>query len=149
MLMGDLKRKGKLYSMLVDIAKPGTLGQIVIKMQHNCTSDTRTYSGKFIPILHEYVMICRKDSELFIPVAMTIRRNTDIRELMSPTWKDIVYETMKSIGRSCRLNDLYERIDGCRRARENIHWQEKIRQTLQIYPQFFRNEERGVWSLAA
>lgn len=55
-LMGDIKKKGKLYSMLSEIIKPGTLENIIIKMQHNCVSDNTTYSGKFIPIVHEYVM---------------------------------------------------------------------------------------------
>lgn len=61
-LMGDIKKKGKLYSMLAEIVKPGTLENIIIKAQHNCFSDQIEYTGKFIPILHEYVMIVRKDS---------------------------------------------------------------------------------------
>lgn len=40
-LMGDIKKRGKLYSMLCDIVKPGTTEQIIIKAQHNCWSDTR------------------------------------------------------------------------------------------------------------
>lgn len=57
-LMGDWKKKGKLYSMLVDIAKPGTLEQICIKTQHNCVSDSRTYSNNnFIPIVHEVRLV--------------------------------------------------------------------------------------------
>lgn len=54
-LMGDIKKRGKLYSMLAEIIKPGTLENIIIKAQHNCFSDQIQYSGKFIPILHEYV----------------------------------------------------------------------------------------------
>ena len=60
-LMGDIKKKGVLYSMLSEIVKPGSLENIIIKAQHNCFSDQIQYSGKFIPILHEYVMIVRKD----------------------------------------------------------------------------------------
>lgn len=52
--------------MLAEITKPGTLENIIIKAQHNCFSDNIQYSGKFIPILHEYVMIVRKDDALFI-----------------------------------------------------------------------------------
>lgn len=62
-LMGDIKKKGKCYSMLSEIVKPGTLENIIIKTQHNCFSDNVNYSGKFIPILHEYVMIVRKDND--------------------------------------------------------------------------------------
>jgi hypothetical protein len=48
-LMGDIKKKGRLYSMLAEIVKPGTLENIIIKAQHNCFSDRTQYSGKFIP----------------------------------------------------------------------------------------------------
>lgn len=40
-LVGDIKRKGKLYSMVMDMIKPGTLVNIVIKAQHNCMSEKR------------------------------------------------------------------------------------------------------------
>lgn len=56
-LMGDIKRKGKLYSMLAEIVKPGTLEQIIIKMQHNCVSSRTAYSGRFIPIEHEVRLV--------------------------------------------------------------------------------------------
>ena len=32
-LMGDIKKKGKLHSMLAEIVKPGTLENIIIKAQ--------------------------------------------------------------------------------------------------------------------
>lgn len=51
-LMGDIKKKGKLYSMIAEIVKPGTMENIIIKAQHNCFSDNTQYSGTFIPILH-------------------------------------------------------------------------------------------------
>lgn len=149
-LMGDMKKKGKLYSMLCDIVKPGTIENIVIKAQHNCWSDNRTYSGKkFIPIVHEYLLICRKDEPLLIPLRMTVQKKTDIRDLKSPTWKDVVAAVMQTIGGSCRLEDIYSKIDGHRRTQGNAHWKEKIRQTLQRYPSIFVHESNGVWSLAA
>ena len=148
-LMGDMKRKGRLYSMLVDIVKPGTLEQIVIKTQHNCWSDSRTYSNKnFIPIEHEYLMICRKDGYLIVPVRYTLHKEADIRDLKSPTWRDLIYEVMKDIGQPVSLDGIYERVNGHRRTKENPHWRDKIRQTLQRYPDMFRNEQRGIWAVA-
>lgn len=147
-LMGDMKRKGKLYSMLVDIAKPGTLENIVIKLQHNCVSDRNTYSGNFIPIVHEYMMIVRKDEGLLVPVIVSKYETTDVRDLYSATWKDVVLETMRAIGVPCGLEEIYRKIDGHRKAKSNVNWQAKIRQTLQLYPQFFKHENRGVWALA-
>ena len=89
-LMGDIKKKGRLYSMLAEIVKPGTLENIIIKAQHNCFSDRTQYSGKFIPILHEYVMIVRKDSPVLIPILMTQSSTVDIRDMPGATWRDVV-----------------------------------------------------------
>jgi len=147
-LMGDMKKKGKLYSMLVDIVKPGTLENIVIKAQHNCWSNNISYNGKFIPIIHEYMMICRKDEPMLIPVKMTIQRDMDIRDLCAPTWKDVVYDVLQRLGRPVRLEELYQAIDVHRRTKTNQHWKEKVRQTLYCFPQYFQNEIRGVWKLA-
>lgn len=48
-LVGDIKKKGKLYSMLFELTKPGTLENVIIKAQHNCFSNQTQYSGRFIP----------------------------------------------------------------------------------------------------
>ena len=89
-LMGDIKKKGRLYSMLAEIVKPGTLENIIIKAQHNCFSDRTQYSGNFIPILHEYVMIVRKDSPVLIPILMTQSSTVDIRDMPGATWRDVI-----------------------------------------------------------
>ncbi len=146
-LMGDMKRKGRLYSMLADIVKPGQLEQIVIKMQHNCVSDRRSYSNtNFIPIVHEYLMICKKEDNLYIPVRMTMKRDTDIRDLQCSTWKDVVYEVMRSLGGESSLEDIYREVEGHRKTEANPHWRDKVRQTLQMHPGLFRNTSRGVWA---
>lgn len=148
-LMGDMKRKGKLYSMISDIVKPGTLENICIKMQHNCVSDSRTYSNQnFIPIVHEYVLICRKDSNLYVPVSMTYKKTVDIRDLSSATWKDVVYEVLQSFDGGVSLEEIYRKIDGHGKTKKNVHWREKVRQTLQMYPKLFKSDARGVWGLA-
>ena len=49
-LMGDIKKKGKLYSMIAEIVKPGTMENIIIKAQHNCFSDNTQYSGNVIKL---------------------------------------------------------------------------------------------------
>ena len=84
-LMSDIKKKGKLYySMLSEIVKPGTQ-ETIIKAQHNCFSDNTHYSGTFIPILHEYVMIVRKDNPLMIPILAAKRIEADVRDMPSAT----------------------------------------------------------------
>lgn len=146
-LMGDIKKKGRLYSMLAEIVKPGTLENIIIKAQHNCFSDRAQYSGKFIPILHEYVMIVRKDSPVLIPILMTHGSMVDIRDMPGATWRDVVAAVLEKSKKPVALSFLYEQIEPHKKAQANKWWKEKIRQTLQINPMHFTHDGRGLWSL--
>lgn len=146
-LMGDIKKKGKLYSMLSEIMKPGTLENIIIKAQHNCFSDQIQYSGKFIPILHEYVMIVRKDTSLLVPILMTSRASVDIRDMPGATWRDVVASVLEQREEAVPLTYLYEQIEPHKKAQTNKWWREKIRQTLQCNPAHFLHTSRGMWCL--
>ncbi len=146
-LMGDVKKKGCLYSMLAEIAKPGTLENIIIKAQHNCFSDQTQYSGKFIPILHEYVMIVRKDAPVLVPVLLTQREAVDVRDMQEATWRDVVAAVLEQCDQPVALTYLYEQIEPHKKAQSNKWWKEKIRQTLQYHPKFFLHSGRGLWSL--
>ena len=146
-LMGDIKKKGKLYSMLAEIIKPGTLENIIIKAQHNCFSDNTQYSGSFIPILHEYVMIVRKDTPLLVPVIVAKEIKADIRDMAGATWRDVVAAVLEECTEAVTLTYIYEQIEPHKKAQNNKHWREKIRQTLQINPNHFHNTERGMWVL--
>lgn len=146
-LMGDIKKKGRLYSMLSEIVKPGTLENIIIKAQHNCFSDKTQYSGKFIPILHEYVLILRKDDPLLYPILFTDRKNVDVRDMPGTTWKDVVAAVLEQCREAVPLSYLYAQIEPYTKARANKWWKEKIRQTLQCYPNHFTHTGRGMWKL--
>lgn len=146
-LMGDIKKKGKLYSMLSEIVKPGTLENILIKAQHNCFSDQIEYGGSFIPTLHEYVMIVRKDDVLLFPILLSQTQKKDIRDMGGATWKDIVAAVLEQSSNAVTLNFIYEQIENHKKAQANKWWKEKVRQTLQIYPNHFSHDGRGLWSL--
>ena len=146
-LMGDIKKRGKLYSMLAEIIKPGTLENIIIKAQHNCFSDNTQYSGNFIPILHEYVMIVRKDTPLLVPVIVAKEIKADIRDMTGTTWRDVVAAVLEECTEAVTLTYLYEQIEPHKKAQNNKHWREKIRQTLQINPNHFHHTDRGMWVL--
>ena len=146
-LMGDIKKRGKLYSMLAEIIKPGTLENIIIKAQHNCFSDNTQYSGSFIPILHEYVMIVRKDTPLLVPVIVAKEIKADIRDMAGATWRDVVAAVLEECTEAVTLTYLYEQIEPHKKAKNNKHWREKIRQTLQINPNYFHHTNRGMWVL--
>lgn len=147
-LMGDWKQKGKLYSMLCDIAKPGTLEQIIIKMQHNCMSDSNTYSNRnFVPICHEYVMVVRKDAAVIIPVSVARKTEMDMRDTISATWRDVVAAVLEDAHREMTLTEIYGQIEGHKKCQNNPHWKDKVRQVLQMYPQF-QSVKVGVWKAA-
>ena len=147
-LMGDMKKKGKLYSMLCDILKPGTLEQVIIKAQHNCTSDRQTYSNlNFVPIVHEYLMVVRKDSGLVIPVSWGKTQQYDTRSFGDQSWRDLVYSVIQENGGQMSLQELYDALKDSAKAKRNEHWQEKIRQTVQNIKRFVRTE-RGTYALA-
>ena len=146
-LMGDIKKRGKLYSMLAEIIKPGTLENIIIKAQHNCFSDNTQYSGSFIPILHEYVMIVRKDTPLLVPVIVAKEIKADIRDMAGATWRDVVAAVLEECTEAVTLTYIYEQIEPHKKAQNNKHWREKIRQTLQINPNHFHHTDRGMWVL--
>ena len=147
-LMADVKKNHKLYSMLLDMNKLGTVEQIVIKEQHNCMSNHRKYFNEnFIKISHEYCLILRKDEPLILDYMITKRGKMDLRDSLKVTWKDLVASTIESLGGRVNLEKLYKSLEGYKKTYNNPNWKAKIRQTLQIYPNIFVNIERGVWQL--
>lgn len=147
-LVGDMKRRGRLYSMLCDIIKPGTLEQVIIKAQHNTWSGRQTYSGQnFVPIVHEYLIVTRKDSGLIVPVSFGTRRDYDMRTNRCQSWRDLVWAVIDNAGGSMSLQELYDALKDSAKAKANPHWQEKVRQTVQNIKKFVRTE-RGCYAIA-
>ena len=61
-LVGDLRRKGKYRPIVRDVmnleGKIGQIRSVIIKTQHNCTSDSKRYSNLEDPrIAHEYCVV--------------------------------------------------------------------------------------------
>ena len=130
-LMGDVRKQGRFYSMFSDIVKPGELEQVIIKAQHNCTSDGRRYANaNFVPIVHETLMVIKKLEELMIAFSLPAEYRLDIRDRKAVTWKDVVMAVLRSSGRT-DLQSLYDKVSSHKKAKENAHYREKIRQTLQ------------------
>ncbi len=148
-LMGDVRRKGHFYSMLADICKPGNLEQIIIKCQHNCVSDGRTYSSKdFVPIVHEYIMVIRKMMPYIINFTLPREYSMDIRDSgKGSTWKDIVASVMRNFNRPASLNEIYAEIENHKKTETNPNWKAKVRQILET-SNLFRHVSTGVWAVA-
>lgn len=136
-LVGDIKKKGRLYSMLIDLAKPGTVENILIKKQHNCFSDhTNYHHDNFIHINHEYVVIFRKDSPLIVPVKITKDIVKNVMSLSQISWKDLIASVLEAHGGSLSLSSIYDLVMESERAKTNHFPKEKVRQTLYKYPIF-------------
>ena len=147
-LMGDVRRKG-LHSMLTDIVKPGELEQVIIKMQHNTCSGGRSYSSKnFVPIVREYILVLKKTFPYILDFQVPLKKKLDVRDSNSATWRDVVFAVLKKLGKNASLASIYSEIEGHAKAEKNPHWRDKVRQVLQMYPDFV-SESRGIWSLAA
>lgn len=148
-LMGDVRRNGRLNSMLNDIVKPGELEQIIIKMQHNCVSDGRTYSHKkFVPLVHEYILVLKKTAPYMLDFLFPFKKELDVRDSKHATWRDVVFAALQKLGGRAKLEDIYHEVDGHAKAQANPHWKDKVRQVLQMYQSFY-STERGVWAIAA
>ncbi|WP_242866667.1 DNA methyltransferase [Clostridium botulinum] len=147
-LMGDIKKNKKLYSMLLDMNKLGTIEQIVIKEQLNCFSNNKQYLNEnFIRIAHEYCLILRKDEPYLLSYMITKKGDMDLRNSLKITWKDLIASVLENLGGKATLENIYMQIQNHKKTQINKHWKEKVRQTLQIYKNVFVNLNRGVWSL--
>lgn len=149
-LCGDIRRKGSFHSMLNELAIPGELVQILVKMQHNTNSGFKKCNyGKrnFFLIEHEFIAVIKKPSGYEIAYTIPKSYAIDVRDSKTATWKDIVLSVMNKLG-SADLQTIYREIDGHKRCETNPHWKDKVRQILQEYS-YFKNISRGVWRLVA
>ena len=163
----EATKAGGFYSTLIGDHRGGTLGKgnfrsyqadfintmptdellsVVIKMQHNCLSDTRIYSGSFVPIMHEYLLIWKKKSRTLMQISLDIASKH--QQVVAMTWRNAIRIAMMSLGGKASLGEIYAEIE---RAASNLiaknsHYKAKIRQTLQKH---YINVERGVWAVAA
>lgn len=147
-LMADVKKKGKLYSMLLDFIKPDTIENIVIKAQHNCWSDRKDYANKnFIPIVHEYLLILRRDNPYIQTLKITKDYSFDIRDSKLVTWKDVIYSVLEKEKNALSLSDIYNKISSYKKAQNNKYYREKIRQVLRSYDNIFDCTGRGYYKI--
>jgi hypothetical protein len=71
-LIGDVRRAGRYTPILKDVLNfpYGEIRSVVIKVQHNCTSDRKSYGRmEDVPIRHEYCVVFKKTR----PVTRTAR----------------------------------------------------------------------------
>ena len=146
-LIGDVRKKGKYYSIIKDMTWFGDLESHIIKAQHNCLSNNKTYSNNnFIPIVHEHLLVFKKNEVWAVQLKRTVTQSFDLRQFQNITWRDLIQGTLEWLGGKATLSQIYKVIEGSKKALKNNHWKEKIRQTLQLHDNFTA-VDRGVWSL--
>lgn len=146
-LMGNLRRKGQYYNLssMVERIAPAPLVDEIIKIQHNCTSDNRSYNGKLVRIAHEKLMVFRKKAQASLYfLHKTLARHAIAAAL---TWKASVRRVLQQAGEKMALADIYAAIAPFAATRENEHWQAKVRQVLQD-ERYFVRADTGVYLLA-
>ena len=153
-LIGDVRKNGNYYPFQSDIIRivSGGMGRLkshIIKVQHNVTSDRINYSGKFIPIMHEHLLLFerRRDIQTFFEYVLS--RSEELKRESNRTWRSLVRLSLEKLGGKAHLSSLYEVIEreDPNKVGANLNWQAKVRQVLQKAQDFIRVGE-GVWAIA-
>lgn len=151
-LVGDWRRNG-IYScyMAEIIARLPSeeLAGVLIKTQHNCVSNSRSYAQLALPrIQHEYLVMFKKRAKPLLVLLGQIAREQQAR--LTGTWNAIVRSVLMSLGGKSQLAAVYDLVatHAPEKLANNQHWREKVRQTLNSNPRLFTSDERGVWALA-
>ncbi|MCK9552336.1 hypothetical protein [Aquamicrobium sp.] len=159
-----VRDNGGIYATLIGDHRGGTLGKgnfrsyqadfiqmmpkdellsVAIKLQHNCLSDDRVYSGSFVPIMHEYLIIWKKASKSLVAVSFDIAN--ELQKRVATTWRNVIRVVMMKLGEA-KLDDIYKEVEAVAShlLGVNPNWQAKVRQQLQKH---HTNVARGVWAI--
>ena len=150
-LVGDLRRNGKLYPIQRDMRWFGEPEALIIKMQHNTRSGRKDYGrARFVAIVHEYLVVTRKPDAWVVPLRVTEVQEADTRRFPGATWQAIVYGALEELGGEAGLRDIYGVVSRHARTRKaqaaGTDWRAVVRRELQTRPHFAR-VRRGVWRL--
>lgn len=149
-IIGDWRRNGVYTSYQAEIIArlpAQELAGVLIKAQHNAMSSFRSYGKMDLRmIMHEYVILFRRKSATILAVLGAMA--TQAQKRLQGTWRNIVRSVLMQLGGKAPLAKIYDAVSASTdRVNTNSSWREKIRQTLQLYPDF-TSEARGVWRLA-
>jgi hypothetical protein len=146
-LIGDMRKSGAFRSFQADyinMMPKDELVSVTIKMQHNTVSGGRKYSGSFIPIMHEYLLIWKKSAKTMFAVSMA--KASELQKQIASTWRSAIRIAMMQIGEACNLERIYAEVEKVadHLIAKNKHWKAQVRQKLQEH---HTNVKRGVWAV--
>jgi len=155
-LMGNWRSKGTYYPLcsLSLTVCPGKLKEEIIKVQNNCTSDSRIYKGagtSFIPIKHEILYIFEKEFKANMVLDFAIDFSTLLQNLHRNTWINTVKRIFQKEQRELSLQELYELVENnaSEKIRHNPNWKAKIRQIVGQHQEVFKRKAPGIYVLSA
>jgi len=148
-LIGDSRFRGKYYSMFKNMDIYGDLESVIIKRQYNCMSDAIDYSGKFIPIQHEYLVIIRKNDSYIIRCWVVHKTEANILKSPKIHWRALIQSVIEELGGRATREDIYKVVKNHPKAKNNKHLKEKIRQVINSFPDEFIKLDNGYVELAA
>ena len=130
-LVGDIRKQGKYYSIIKDMDWFGDIESHIIKIQYNCVSDNKIYSNNnFIPIRHEHLLIFKKNRVWLFNKKSTNTIQINIMEATNITWRDLIQATLEYLKNKATIDDIYNILVKSKKAENNNHVREKIRQIL-------------------
>ena len=144
-LIGDIRKKGKYYSILKDMKFFGDLESHIIKIQHNCESDKKVYANQFIPIRHEHILVFKKNKIWIFSVKTISNETKNIMQIENITWRDLIQATLEFLNNKATVDDIYEILSKSKKAKNNNHVREKIRQVLNSNSNFIKEGKK--WCL--
>ena len=143
-LIGDVRKQGKYYSIIKDMDWYGDLESHIIKVQHNCISDNRNYNGNFIPIKHEHLLVFRKNAIWMLNVKRTKDLKANILKSNTATWRDLIQAAIEYFNGRATVDELYNLLKKSKKAENNNFVREKIRQILNNHSNFKKEDSKWV-----
>jgi hypothetical protein len=155
-LTADVRKKGVLYPLPMDLVRLGETVATVVKVQHNTESSRKKYANRnFVRIQHEVLVISRKPKAVAtywnISGTRSVRFQFDLRTFEKASWPALVLAGFTEAGDSpTPLPALYEAMQRYARTKlaekNNIDWRAQVRRILQTYA-CFEQVGYGVWKL--
>lgn len=147
-LVGDVRKNGKYYSIIKDMKWFGELESHIIKIQYNCVSDNKTYSNNsFIPIKHEHLLVFKKNKIWLYNTKTIVNSIENIMNITLITWRDLVQATIEYLKNKATVDEIYKILIKSKKAEGNNHVREKIRQVLNSNNNFRKVDNYWILSL--
>jgi hypothetical protein len=147
-LIGDIRRKGKYYSPIKDMAWFGNLKDHFIKIQHNTKMENHAYNknSDYTRILHEHLLVFQKKELWNIPLKYVHNTNLEMKKLKRVSWQDLIITFLQQRNTGVK----FEEIINFTRTIANTDNLEEIEMMIgkELKSEIFI-EQKGLWFLTS